>query len=65
MGIISDDIITIDEMCEILMIGKNMVYRLLNSGEITMSRKWKIPRKSVYEYVQRQCSTKSGENQTH
>ena len=28
-GIVSDDIITVDEMCEILMIGKNMAYRSL------------------------------------
>lgn len=57
--IVSDDIITVDEMCEILMIGKNMTYRLLNSGEIRcfkISREWKIPRKSVYEYIRRQCA---------
>ena len=29
-----NDIITVDELCEILMIGKNMAYRLLNDGEI-------------------------------
>lgn len=54
-----NDIITVDELCEILMIGKNMAYRLLNDGEIRcfkISREWKIPRKSVYEYIQRQCS---------
>lgn len=53
------DIITVDELCEILMIGKNMAYRLLNSGEIRcfkISREWKIPRTSVYEYIQRQCA---------
>ncbi|OUO47989.1 helix-turn-helix domain-containing protein [Megasphaera sp. An286] len=67
-GIISDDIITVDEMCEILMIGKNMAYRLLNSGEIRcfkISREWKIPRKSVYEYIQRQCSKKGDEDKVH
>ena len=67
-GIVSDDIVTVDEMCEILMIGKNRAYRLLNSREIRcfkISREWKIPRKSVYEYIQRQCSKKSGENKVH
>ena len=52
------ELITVDELCEILMIGKNMAYRLLNAGEIQcfkISREWKIPRNSVYEYIQRQC----------
>ena len=31
----TDDLITVDELCDILMIGKNMAYRLLNSGDIT------------------------------
>ena len=54
----SGELIAVDELCEILMIGKNMAYRLLNSGEIPcfkISREWKIPRNSVYEYIQRQC----------
>ena len=62
------DIITVDELCDILMIGKNMAYRLLNSGEIRcfkISREWKIPRKSVYEYIQRQCSKKGDENKVY
>ena len=54
----SGELITVDELCKILMIGKNMAYRLLNSGEIPcfkISREWKTPRNSVYEYIQRQC----------
>ena len=53
-----NELITVDELCEILMIGKNMAYRLLNAGEIQcfkINREWKIPRNSVYEYIQRQC----------
>ena len=56
-----DDLITVDELCDMLMIGKNMAYRLLNSGEIAcfkISRQWKIPRQSVYQYIQKQCHEK-------
>mgnify|MGYP000012319200 CR=1 FL=1 len=58
--IYQDELITVEELCQLLMIGKNMAYRLLNSGEIKcfkISREWKIPRSSVYEYIQRQCKT--------
>ena len=40
-----------------------MAYKLLNAGEIPcfkISREWKIPRKSVYEYIQRQCGMNMG-----
>lgn len=54
----TDELITVEELCQILMIGKNMAYRLLRSSEIKcfkISREWKIPRRSVYEYIQHQC----------
>ena len=54
-----DELITVDELCEMLMIGKNLAYRLLSSGEIKcfkISRSWKIPRSSVIEYITRQCA---------
>lgn len=59
--LLENELITVEELCQMLMIGKNMAYRLLNSGEIKcfkISREWKIPRKSVYDYIQRQCSGK-------
>lgn len=46
----SNDLITVDELCEILMIGKNRAYLLLKSNEISafkIGRHWKIPRVSV------------------
>lgn len=52
------ELITVDELCDMLMIGKNLAYRLLNSGEIKcfrINRIWKIPRDSVTEYIRRQC----------
>ncbi len=51
---IYDEIITIDEMCDILHVGKNMAYTILNSGKIKafrIGRVWKIPRGAVYEYI--------------
>ena len=53
----SQDIITIDELCEWLCIGKNAAYRILNSGDIKafkIGRIWKIPRGSVTEYIIKQ-----------
>ncbi len=50
------DLITVDELCELLFIGKNAAYRLLNTGEVKafrIGRIWKIPRESVHEYVRR------------
>lgn len=49
-----DDLITIEELCEILAIGKNTAYRLLNKKEIPafrIGRIWKIPRASVIAYI--------------
>lgn len=48
------DIINIDELCEMLSIGKNTAYRLLRDKEIAafiVGRKWKIPREAVADYV--------------
>ncbi len=51
-----DDMVTIDELCEMLAIGRNTAYSLLKSGEIKafkIGRIWKIPRDAVSEYVMR------------
>ena len=50
------DLITIDELCELLSIGRNYAYSLLNSGEVKafrIGRIWKIPRGAVWEYIKR------------
>ena len=50
------DLITVEDLCELLFIGKNAAYRLLNTGEVKafrIGRVWKIPREAVYEYVRR------------
>lgn len=53
------DLITIDEMREILSIGKNAAYTILNSGELKafkIGKVWKIPRQSVYDYINDQVA---------
>ncbi|MBQ7479240.1 MAG: helix-turn-helix domain-containing protein [Selenomonadaceae bacterium] len=51
-------LITVEEVCETLMIGKNAAYRLLAEGKIKgfrVGRIWKIPRISLNRYIQEQC----------
>ena len=49
-----NDLVSIEELCQRLMIGKNMVYHLLKTNEIAafrIGRSWKIPLKSVNDYI--------------
>ena len=48
------DLITVEELCDLMMIGRNSAYQLLNSGQIKcfrINRVWKIPRASVNAYI--------------
>lgn len=50
------DILTTDEVMELLNIGKNAMYKLLASGDLKafrVGRNWKIPRKEVDAYIDR------------
>lgn len=50
------EIITVDELCEWLNIGKNTAYVLLNAGDIKAFKIkgfWKIPRGAVVEFINR------------
>lgn len=50
-----DELLTIDELCEVLQIGRNTAYKLLNSGFVSafrIGRRWKIPKNSVQEVLQ-------------
>ena len=61
MGNEIEDLITLDELCEILNIGRNAAYSLLNSHEIKAFRIggcWKIPRCAVTEYILRKSHMK-------
>lgn len=48
------DVLTPEELCEILMIGKNMGYHLLQTRQIEafrIGRMWKIPKSAVIQYI--------------
>lgn len=50
------DVVSIDELCEMLKIGKNKAYDLLRSGTVggfKEGRVWKIPKHVVVEYIMR------------
>lgn len=52
-----NDILTIDDLCGILMIGRNRAYEILKSGSLKgfqMGRVWKIPKVAVIEYISAQ-----------
>jgi len=49
-----EDMVTIDDVCQMLNIGKNSAYRLLKEGKLhafKIGRIWKISKFSVMEYV--------------
>ena len=49
-----NDMISLDDLCEMLSIGKNTAYRLLKTNQIKpfkIGRIWKIPRDAVSQYV--------------
>ena len=51
------DLITIDDLCEALDIGRNAAYRLLNNGEIKgfrINRIWKIPKGALDDFIMEQ-----------
>ena len=50
-------LLTVEDLCEALLIGKNAAYRLLAEGKIKSFRIghiWKIPRESLYAYIREQ-----------
>ena len=57
-----DTIIGPAELGELLQIGKNQTYTLLNSGKISawrIGRSWKIPRTAVDEYIKNECRARA------
>ena len=54
-----DDVVDIETFMEMLGIGRNKAYELLNSGEIKafrVGKKWRIPRVSIEKYILSKCS---------
>ena len=53
-----NDIITIPELCEVLMIGRNRAYELLKTEQISafqLGRNWKIPKIALEKYLKKQA----------
>lgn len=51
-----EDVLDVEETCEVLKIGKNRMYHLLSEREIKGYREgrcWRIPRKSIVEYIEK------------
>ena len=49
-----DDILTIEEVAEILKIGMTQAYRIVRSGDLKgykEGKNWKIPKQALKEYV--------------
>lgn len=49
-----DDLLTTEEACEALKIGKNALYDLLDSGKLKgfhNGRVWRIPKQAVVEFI--------------
>lgn len=48
------ELITIDELCELLMIGRSTAYGLLRNNDIKafkIGKVWKIPKASIEQYI--------------
>ena len=57
MNNLSSSLITVEELCEELLIGKNLAYKLLSNGSIKafrIGRIWKIPRQSLNDFISQQ-----------
>lgn len=55
------DLLTLDELCEALSIGKNQAYHLVSSGELSCmrtGRAWKIPKLALIDYVLKKSGIK-------
>jgi excisionase family DNA binding protein len=50
----ADEILDIEQFCELLNMGKSAGYNLLKSGKIKgfkIGKKWKIPAKSIEDFI--------------
>lgn len=48
------EILTVEQLCEVLGVGANTAYQMLHDGTISafrIGRRWKIPRESVCKYI--------------
>ena len=57
----SIELITVEELCNSLAIGRNMAYKLLEENKIKafrIGKVWKIPRAAVDEFILTQSNLK-------
>lgn len=58
MNYYPEDVLTVDEVCEILHIGRNTCTQLLRSGQLKGfrigTRVWTIPRDAVNQFISEQ-----------
>lgn len=55
-----DDILTVSDVSEILYVGKNTVYELLNSGTLEgfrIKKTWRIPKVNLEKYIISKCKS--------
>lgn len=53
-----DDLLTAEEACEVLKMGKNALYSLLGTGTLKAFRNgrvWRIPKQAVEEFIRWQA----------
>ena len=53
-----DDLLTAEEACEVLKIGKNALYELLGAGTLKgyrNGRVWRGPKQAIVEYIKTQA----------
>ncbi len=56
-----EDIMSVSDVAEVLFIGRNRTYELLNKGLIKgfrIGRIWKIPKEAVQDYIRSQSCLK-------
>lgn len=52
------EVLSVEETMDYMLIGKNKLYSLLQSGKLKgfrVGRKWRIPKKSIQDYINREC----------
>lgn len=54
MDYITNEILTVNDIAEMLYIGKNTVYALLQSGDLKafrIGKSWRVPRENLNQFI--------------
>ncbi len=54
MDYIANEILTVNDVAEMLYIGKNTVYALLQSGDLKafrIGKSWRVPRENLNQFI--------------